>query len=77
MKVSVIMPVYNEENTLEEILKRVKAQQLASEIVIVDEFQIKALRLGKVHLIRSQRKLAPNRTPNLHINLGTVESRLV
>ena len=37
MKVSVIMPVYNEENTLEEILKRVKAQQLASEIVIVDD----------------------------------------
>ena len=31
------MPVYNEENTLEEILKRVKAQQLASEIVIVDD----------------------------------------
>ncbi len=32
-----IMPVYNEEDTLEEILRRVQAVGLASEIVIVDD----------------------------------------
>ena len=37
MKVSVIIPVYNEESTIEEIIIRVKAQELASEIVIVDD----------------------------------------
>lgn len=37
MKVSVIIPVYNEESTIEEIIRRVKAQELASEIVIVDD----------------------------------------
>lgn len=37
MKFSVIMPVYNEINTIEEILRRVKATGLADEIVIVDD----------------------------------------
>ena len=37
MKVSVIIPVYNEANTIEEILHRVEAQEVASEILIVDD----------------------------------------
>lgn len=37
MKVSVIIPVFNELNTLEEILRRVKKQEIASEIVVVDD----------------------------------------
>lgn len=37
MKITVIIPVYNEFNTIEEILRRVKAQNLASEILIVDD----------------------------------------
>ena len=37
MKLSVIMPVYNEEDTLEEIVRRVQAVGLAHEIVIVDD----------------------------------------
>ena len=37
MKVSVIIPVYNEANTIEEILRRVKAEEIASEILIVDD----------------------------------------
>ncbi|MEJ2758223.1 MAG: glycosyltransferase family 2 protein [Anaerolineales bacterium] len=37
LKLSVIMPVYNEEDTLEEIVQRVRAVGLASEIVIVDD----------------------------------------
>lgn len=37
MNLSVIIPVYNEEATLEEIITRVRATGLASEIVIVDD----------------------------------------
>jgi glycosyltransferase involved in cell wall biosynthesis len=37
MKLSVVMPVYNEANTLEEIVARVKAGGLADEIVMVDD----------------------------------------
>jgi len=37
MKVSVIIPVYNEINTIQEILRRVKATQIPSEIIIVDD----------------------------------------
>lgn len=37
MKLSVVMPVYNEANTLEEIVARVTAVKLADEIVIVDD----------------------------------------
>ena len=37
MKLSVIMPIYNEINTLEEIIKRVEKTGLADEIVLVDD----------------------------------------
>jgi glycosyltransferase involved in cell wall biosynthesis len=37
MKLSVIIPVYNEVESIEEILKRVKATKMAAEIVIVDD----------------------------------------
>ena len=37
MNVSVIIPVYNESNTIEEILRRVEAQEIAGEILIVDD----------------------------------------
>lgn len=37
MKISVIIPVYNEKNTIEEILKRVQNTNIPSEIVIVDD----------------------------------------
>jgi len=37
MKLSVIIPVYNEVKNIEEILKRVQATKLANEIVIVDD----------------------------------------
>lgn len=37
MKLSVIIPVYNEVGNIEEILKRVKATKKASEIVVVDD----------------------------------------
>ena len=37
MKVSIIIPVYNEINTIEEILRRVEAENIAAEILIVDD----------------------------------------
>jgi len=37
MKLSVIIPVYNEVENIEEILKRVKATKLAAEIIVVDD----------------------------------------
>ncbi len=37
MKLSVIIPVYNEEATLEEIIKRVRATGLVEQIVVVDD----------------------------------------
>jgi glycosyltransferase involved in cell wall biosynthesis len=37
MKLSVLIPVYNEEKTIEEIIHRVQQMQLADEIVIVDD----------------------------------------
>lgn len=37
MKLSVVIPVYNEKNTIKEILKRVKAARLEKEIIIVDD----------------------------------------
>lgn len=37
MKLSIIVPVYNERKTVEEILNRVEKMQLAHEIVIVDD----------------------------------------
>lgn len=37
MKLSVIIPVYNEENTIQEILRQVRAVGLAHEIIVVDD----------------------------------------
>ena len=37
MNLSVVIPVYNEVNNIKEIIKRVQAQKLASEIIIVDD----------------------------------------
>jgi glycosyltransferase involved in cell wall biosynthesis len=37
MNITVLIPAYNEKNTIREILRRVQATQVASEIVIVDD----------------------------------------
>ncbi len=37
MKLSVVIPVYNEVDNIREIIKRVEAQKLASEIIVVDD----------------------------------------
>jgi glycosyltransferase involved in cell wall biosynthesis len=38
MKLSVIVPVYNEKETIREIIKRIKAVKVQKEIIIVDDF---------------------------------------
>jgi glycosyltransferase involved in cell wall biosynthesis len=37
MKISIIIPAYNEKATIREILRRVQAMQLAEEIIVVDD----------------------------------------
>jgi glycosyltransferase involved in cell wall biosynthesis len=44
MKLTVIIPIYNEVNTLREILKRVEATQLVYEILIVDDGSVDGTR---------------------------------
>ena len=44
MNLTVIIPVYNEEKTVEEIVRRVKETALVSEIVIVDDGSIDGTR---------------------------------
>ena len=44
MKLSVIIPIYNEINTLEEIISRVQATNLADEIVLIDDGSVDGTR---------------------------------
>ena len=44
MKTSIIVPVYNEANTILEIVKRIKAVDIDKEIIIVDDFSINGTR---------------------------------
>lgn len=50
-KLSVLIPVYNEKDTIREIVKRVKAVKLNTEIIIVDDFSKDGTReiLRKMH----------------------------
>ena len=38
MQLSVIIPAYNERTTIEEVLRRVSAQQLDTKVIVVDDF---------------------------------------
>lgn len=44
MKLSVVIPVYNERGTVEELLARVQAENLAEELIIVDDGSIDGTR---------------------------------
>jgi glycosyltransferase involved in cell wall biosynthesis len=44
MKLSVVMPVYNEKTTIEEIIRRVRAVDLEKELVIVDDGSVDGTR---------------------------------
>jgi glycosyltransferase involved in cell wall biosynthesis len=45
MKISVIIPAYNEKNTIQEIVRRVQAMRLADEILVVDDGSIDGTRV--------------------------------
>jgi glycosyltransferase involved in cell wall biosynthesis len=63
MKISVIIPVYNENNTIHEIIHRVKKTNLADEILIIDDGSTDGTRdilreleiRGEVHVIYHER----------------------
>jgi len=44
MKLSIIIPVYNESNTISELLKRVEAIEIEKEIIVVDDFSVDGTR---------------------------------
>lgn len=50
MKLSVVIPVYNEVGNIKEILKRVRATRLASEIIVVDDCSQDGTRAVLQHL---------------------------
>ena len=56
MKVTIIIPVYNEVNTIEEILRRVESQNVASEILIVDDGSTDGTR-EKLHLLEEKEQV--------------------
>jgi dolichol-phosphate mannosyltransferase len=57
MKLSVIIPVYNEESTVLEILKRVQSVPVEKEIIVVDDGSIDGTRemLGQLHFLSTQK----------------------
>ena len=59
MKISVVMPVYNEIGTVEEIVARVQAVSLEKEIIIVDDFSTDGTRerLEKIDQIHENVKV--------------------
>ncbi|TAJ23495.1 MAG: glycosyltransferase family 2 protein [Planctomycetota bacterium] len=54
MKLSVVIPVYNEERTLEEIVRRVQAQPYEKELVLVDDCSRDGSRAIMERLAREQ-----------------------
>jgi glycosyltransferase involved in cell wall biosynthesis len=64
MKISVVVPVYNERPTIESIINRVKAVPLEKEIVIVDDFShdgtrdiLSTLNSGEVKVLLHEKNL--------------------
>ena len=56
MKVSIIIPVYNENSTIEEILRRVKAEEIATEILVIDDGSIDGIVFRKENAAASEGK---------------------
>ena len=61
MKLSVVMPVYNEMRFIEEILKRVQAVDLEKEIIIIDDYSTDGTREFLQELMKAQQSVNPAR----------------
>ncbi len=51
MKLSVIIPVFNEKNSLQEIIKKVQNIDIEKEIIIIDDFSNDGSGYGKKPII--------------------------
>ena len=45
VKLSIVIPIYNEKNTIHEILKRVRQTPFEKEIIIVDDYYLRLRRM--------------------------------
>jgi glycosyltransferase involved in cell wall biosynthesis len=54
MNITVLIPVYNEQNTIKEILRRVQDSQVAQEILVVDDGSKDGTRDILCHLIKTE-----------------------
>ena len=54
MKISVVMPVYNEVDTIEEILSRVNSVAMDKEIIVVDDFSTDGTRERLEEIVQDQ-----------------------
>jgi len=59
MKLSVVMPVYNERGFIDEILRRVQAVDLEKEIIIIDDCSTDGTREFLQELVKAQRSHNP------------------
>jgi len=67
MRLSVVMPVYNEQRTIREIIERVRAVPYEKELIVVDDgstdytpeilSEIESAHRGDVHVIRQPRNM--------------------
>lgn len=64
-KVSVVIPVYNERNTIEELLRRVQAVEVDKEIVVVDD----GSKDGTQEFLRQLQATGAFRTDNIRVFL--------
>jgi glycosyltransferase involved in cell wall biosynthesis len=85
MNLSIIIPVYNEVKNIEEIIRRVKARRLASEIIIVDDGSQDGTRdilkkmdgKGKVRVILHERNQGKGAAVVTGLNAATGEVLLI
>ncbi|MBI3559337.1 glycosyltransferase [Candidatus Gottesmanbacteria bacterium] len=68
MKISVIIPVYNEEKVIESCLESLAKQTIKCEIIVVDDGSISAVKKFKGVISLNQKHLGPGAARNLGAN---------